>query len=46
MPDLRRQIYNPRDLGETASSHGGAGKSEAWMRICRRLRAELGEEVF
>jgi chromosomal replication initiator protein len=46
MPDLRRQISDPRDFGETASSRGGAGKGEAWMRIRRRLRAELGEEVF
>ncbi len=46
MPDLRRQISDPRDLGETASSRGGAGKGEAWMRIRLRLRAELGEEVF
>ena len=49
MPDLRRQISYPRDLGDTASSRGGgggAGKGEAWMRIRRRLRAELGEEVF
>ncbi len=46
MPDLRRQISNPIELGETASSRGGAGKGEAWMRIRRRLRAELGEEVF
>src|ERR1700737_1500343 len=49
MPDLRRQISYPKDLGETASSRsggGGAGKGEAWMRIRRRLRAELGEEVF
>ncbi|MGH6835077.1 MAG: chromosomal replication initiator protein DnaA [Methylocella sp.] len=46
MQDLRRQISDPRDLGETASSRGGAGKGEAWMRIRRRLRAELGEEVF
>jgi len=46
MPDLRRQISDPRDLDETASSRGGAGKGEAWMRIRRRLRAELGEEVF
>ena len=46
MPDLRRQISDPRDLGETASSRGGADTGEAWMRIRRRLRAELGEEVF
>ena len=46
MPDLRRQISNLKDLGETASSHGGAGQGEAWMRIRLRLRAELGEEVF
>ncbi|MCI0466608.1 MAG: hypothetical protein L0Y57_06330, partial [Beijerinckiaceae bacterium] len=46
MPDLRRQISDPRDLGETATSCGSAGTSEAWVRIRRRLRAELGEEVF
>ncbi|MGH6857080.1 MAG: chromosomal replication initiator protein DnaA [Methylocella sp.] len=46
MPDLRRQISDPMDLGETAASHGVAGKGEAWTRIRRRLRAELGEEVF
>jgi ATPase involved in DNA replication initiation len=46
MPDLRRQISDPRDLGETATACGGAGTSEAWMRIRRRLRVELGEEVF
>ncbi|MGH6867971.1 MAG: DnaA N-terminal domain-containing protein, partial [Methylocella sp.] len=46
MPDLRRQISDPMDLGDTAVSHGVAGKGEAWTRIRRRLRAELGEEVF
>jgi chromosomal replication initiator protein len=46
LPDLRRQISDPRDLGETASSRDGAGRSEGWRRIRRRLRAELGEEVF
>src|SRR3977135_4579912 len=46
MPDLRRQISDPRDLGDTASARGGAGKGEAWMRTRRRLRAERGEEVF
>ena len=46
MPDLRRQISDPGDLGETASARGGASQGEAWMRIRRRLRAELGEEVF
>jgi chromosomal replication initiator protein len=46
MPDLRRQISDPRDRDETASSRGGTGKGEAWTRIRRRLRAELGEEVF
>jgi chromosomal replication initiator protein len=46
MPDLRRQISDTQELGETASSCGGAGTGEAWMRIRRRLRAELGEEVF
>ena len=46
MPDLRRQISGPMDLRETAFSRGDATKGEAWMRICRRLRAELGEDVF
>ena len=46
MPDLRTLISDPTDLGETAASRGGADKGEAWMRIRRRLRAELGEEVF
>ncbi|MGH6795817.1 MAG: chromosomal replication initiator protein DnaA, partial [Methylocella sp.] len=46
MPELRRLISNPTNVGETASSRGGAGEGEAWMRIRRRLRAELGEEVF
>ena len=46
MPDLRRQISDPTDLGESAASRGGAGKGEGWRRFRRRLRAELGEEVF
>jgi hypothetical protein len=46
MPDLRRQISDPGDLGETASARGGADTGEAWMRIRRQLRAELGEEVY
>src|ERR1700730_12688456 len=52
MADARRQISNLRDLGEGLFSRvglgggGGAGNGEAWMRICLRLRAELGEEVF
>jgi len=36
MPDVRRQIPNS----------GAAATGEAWMRICRRLRLELGEDVF
>jgi len=36
MPTLRRQI----------SETGAAAMGEAWMRICRRLRLELGEDVF
>ncbi|WP_084705117.1 chromosomal replication initiator protein DnaA [Beijerinckia mobilis] len=33
---------------EVTGSHGthGVNKDEAWERICRRLRAELGEDVF
>jgi hypothetical protein len=44
--NLRRQISDPGDLGETASARGGADTGEAWMRIRRRLRAELREEVY
>src|ERR1700730_683905 len=36
MPNLRRQISEP----------DSATTSEAWMRICQRLRLELGEDVF
>jgi len=49
MPDTSRQISTPRDLGEGSVSgdeSSGTDKGEAWMRICLRLRAELGEEVF
>ncbi len=46
MPDLCRQISGPMDLRETAFSRGDATKGEAWTRFCRRLRTELGEDVF
>jgi len=46
MPDSRRHILNQQGRGEAALSHNVATKGEAWMRICLRLRAELGEEVF
>lgn len=48
MPDARRQISNPREVGDGSFDGGGgrADKGEAWMRICTRLRAELGEQVF
>jgi chromosomal replication initiator protein len=36
MPNARRQI----------SESSAAATGEAWMRICRRLRLELGEDVF
>ena len=36
MPDVRRQIPD----------FGAPTTGEAWMRICRRLRLELGEDVF
>ena len=36
MPNLCRQISEP----------GAVATGEAWMRICRRLRLELGEDVF
>ena len=37
MPNSRRQISEPGAAATTG---------EAWMRICRRLRLELGEDVF
>jgi chromosomal replication initiator protein len=46
MPDSRRQISHPTELGQASFAGGVADKGEAWMRICLRLRAELGEEVF
>ncbi|HUI21569.1 MAG TPA: chromosomal replication initiator protein DnaA [Methylocella sp.] len=36
MPTVRRQISEPCP----------AATGEAWLRICRRLRLELGEDVF
>lgn len=36
MPNARRQFSEP----------GSAVMGEAWTRICRRLRLELGEDVF
>lgn len=45
MPDCR-QISGPMDLSETASPRDCATREEAWMRFCRRLRRELGEDVF
>jgi chromosomal replication initiator protein len=46
MSDSRSQISNARDLGGPASAQSIATKGEAWMRICRRMRAELGDDVF
>src|SRR5262249_46007026 len=46
MPESRRQISAPTDHADAAFSNSGTAKGEAWMRICRRLQAELGEEVF
>jgi chromosomal replication initiator protein len=55
MVDSRRQLATPKDLstglilGRGTGSIGGSEKAEygeAWMRICLRLRVELGEEVF
>lgn len=46
MLDPRRQITKPKVEDEVALPSAAATKEEAWMRICRRLRAELGEEVF
>jgi chromosomal replication initiator protein len=46
MLDWRAQMNKPRDRGDTTSPPNGATKEEAWMRICRRLRGELGDDVF
>lgn len=45
MRDVRRQISTSA-LDEGSSSVDEASNRESWLRICRRLRAELGEEVF
>ena len=37
MPNPRRQISEPGDAATT---------TDAWMRVYRRLRLELGEDVF
>jgi chromosomal replication initiator protein len=39
-------MNDPRDRGESFAPRNVATKEEAWMRICRRLRAELGDDVF
>ena len=42
----------PRDLSDHSSQHDSQGSqvtptyAEAWKRTCRRLRAELGEDIF
>lgn len=46
MPDSRGQISGVRELEETAPPNNEAARAEGWRRVCRRLRAELGEEVF
>ncbi len=46
MLDWRAQMNKPRDRVEMTSPQNGATKEEAWMRICRRLRGELGDDVF
>jgi chromosomal replication initiator protein len=46
MLDWRRQMSKPRDQVDSAAPYYNATKDEAWMRICRRLRAELGDDVF
>src|SRR5579885_2096990 len=44
MPESQRQTANVGS--EAASSRQGSVSSEAWARVCRRMRAELGEDVF
>ncbi|ACB93662.1 chromosomal replication initiator protein DnaA [Beijerinckia indica] len=50
MPDARglmalpQQIEDDNETGRRVNL--GVNKDEAWERICRRLRAELGEDVF
>ncbi|HET6374711.1 MAG TPA: DnaA N-terminal domain-containing protein, partial [Methylocella sp.] len=46
MPDSRGQFSGVRELEETEPLNHEAARAEGWRRACRRLRAELGEEVF
>ncbi|MBO0733140.1 MAG: chromosomal replication initiator protein DnaA [Methylocapsa sp.] len=49
MADSRRQPSTAEPAGTPIAFAGDdseARKSEAWARVCRRLRAEFGEEVF
>ncbi len=39
-------MNKPRDRGERASLDIVASDDDAWSRICRRLRAELGDDVY
>jgi chromosomal replication initiator protein len=39
-------MNKPRDRGERASFETAASDDDAWSRICRRLRAELGDDIY
>jgi chromosomal replication initiator protein len=39
-------MNKPRDRGERASLDTAASDDDAWSRICRRLRAELGDDIY
>jgi hypothetical protein len=41
-----REMNKPRDRGERASFETAASDDDAWSRICRRLRAELGDDIY
>lgn len=46
MLEWRRQLNTTRDRSEANSPLKAGTTEEAWSRICRRLRAELGDDVF
>jgi chromosomal replication initiator protein len=47
MADSLRQVASPRGLKQEAPpSQAGPAQEEAWKRICCRMRAEVGEDVF
>ncbi|HWG06704.1 MAG TPA: chromosomal replication initiator protein DnaA [Beijerinckiaceae bacterium] len=46
IPNTPRDISATSPLHDTQGSQTAAAHLEAWKRACRRLRAELGEDIF